>query len=116
MGIRGHIQVKQPTYGKKELSNSLRYAFYDFLEKEYEVYVYTSNDGVESDVWEIEISAGLKLAVAELRKNPDALVKYAPECEKDNVKGRAGELADFLEEGLKSAKENGYGYIIIDWY
>ena len=113
MGIRGYVQTKQPEYGNCRLTSGASYAAWEYL-TEQGLEIYTPNGcGADSDRWEIQIPSieRIKDIVEDLRQHPEALNKYG-----ENGKDEALSLANLLEEGITASENEGYDYIIIEWF
>lgn len=108
MGIRGHVQIKQPEYGKCCFTSWGSQKAWDYL-MEKGLDIHTDGNDADADRWEIEIPSidRLRKIVAELRGNHDVL---------GDMGDYAEDLADFLEEGTDAAEKNEYQYIIIEWF
>lgn len=131
MGRRGYVQVKHAEYGDTCFSDWAQSAAAEWLE-ENGINICTPEDCVSNDAdhWEIEIPCKLaeenrrigyvtdydhiQKVIDRLREHPDALDEYLDEDCRDREFGY--DLACLLDEGLKSAKKNGYSWINIDWF
>lgn len=119
MGVRAHVQVKQPEYGSCRLSSWAQGKAAAYL-NESGINIFTGNDYdvVDyADHWEIEIPwnrdgidyAKIESVIADLRAHPEKVSV-------DEEYKHGNELASLLEEGLEAAKANGYNCICIDWF
>ena len=131
MGRRGHVQVRQPVYGSVGFTDWAQGAAASWL-RERGVSLCTQEEcGVEyADRWEIEIprkaadSGGsrefpndydaIQREIDYLREHKDALDGYLDEDMRGSELGE--DLADLLDEGLKSAKKRGYTCIAVEWF
>lgn len=126
MGRSGHVQIKPPEYGSS-ISDWVQGELCDYL-NDNGLYVIDpeGGDAAYSNRWEIAIPERER----ESRKHGESryyydydlvsrlaqyLREHPDEVSHDGTP-YGEEAADMLDEGLSAARENGSGFIIVEWW
>ena len=112
MGVRGHVRIVEPKYGKCALSAWVQDYAKDYLYAE-DIEIFVSGG---EDSWEIEITDKLRdiakrLASGELREDFNS---YLCEDMRDNAYDT--DFGKLLQEGIAAADSNNETHITIDWF
>lgn len=112
MGIRGHVRVMQPEYGKSVISSYISRGLYRYLVSK-GVEIWGDEDG---DMWEIPVTKlliGLNMCLLD-KGLSEEFDRFMPNDMRGH--GICHEVGLFLKEGMDAAMLNGDDFITIEWY